>query len=346
MLKYHFASDNTAGIAPEAWAALETANAGYAPSYGEDQWTARASDLIREVFETDCDVYFTFNGTAANSLALASMCQSYHGIICHEISHVATDECGAPEFFSNGTKILTAGGNNGKINIMEVERIARSRTDVHFPKTRVISLTQPTEVGTVYSLEELALISEVANRLGLRVHMDGARLANALVSLNTSPAELTWKRGVDVLCLGGTKEGMPVGDAGQVPLKLSQLFSHRKQAGQLASKMRFLAAPWVGMLEHDTWLRHARHANACARELAAGLSEIPGMEFYTPVQANGVFVKLPESVHNYLKQAGWRFHSFIAGGVSRLMCSWNTTGEDIQAFLADARAGYEHGASA
>ena len=190
MLKYHFASDNTAGAAPEAWAALEEANDGYAPSYGEDSWTARASDLIREVFETDCEVFFTFNGTAANSLALASMCQSYHSIICHEISHVETDECGAPEFFSNGTKILTAGGDNGKININEAELIARRRTDVHFPKSRVISLTQPTEVGTVYSIDELEAIRETADRLNLRIHMDGARLANALVSLNVSPCPI------------------------------------------------------------------------------------------------------------------------------------------------------------
>ena len=343
MLKYHFASDNTAGVVPEAWAALETANAGYTPAYGDDEWTARASDLIREVFETDCEVFFTFNGTAANSLALASMCQSYHGIICHEISHVATDECGAPEFFSNGTKILTAGGNNGKIDIKEAEWIARRRTDVHFPKTKVISLTQPTEVGTVYSPDELEVIKETAKRLGLRVHMDGARLANALVSLDVAPKELTWQRGVDVLCLGGTKEGMPVGDAVVFfDRELAHEFEYRcKQAGQLASKMRYLAAPWVGMLEKGVWLEHARHANTCARRLAAELEKFPGMEFYTPVQANGVFVRIPEQVNEYLKQAGWRYHSFIADGVSRLMCSWNTTEADIEAFIKDVDAAFK-----
>lgn len=342
MIKYHFASDNTAGATPEAWTALEAANTGYAPSYGEDSWTARASDLIREVFETDCEVFFTFNGTAANSLALASMCQSYHSIICHEISHVETDECGAPEFFSNGTKILAVGGDKGKINIKDAQHIARRRTDVHFPKTRVISLTQPTEVGTVYSIDELEVIRETANRLALRIHMDGARLANALVSLNVSPRELTWERGVDVLCLGGTKQGMPVGDAVVFFNKeLAVEFEYRcKQAGQLASKMRFLTAPWVGMLEDGAWLEHARHANSCARKLAAELEKFPGMEFHTPVQANGVFVRLPEQVHEHLKQAGWRYHSFLADGASRLMCSWNTTDEDIQAFIRDVRAGY------
>ena len=345
MLKYHFASDNTAGVAPEAWAALENANQGYTPGYGEDAWTARASDLIREVFETDCEVFFTFNGTAANSLSLASMCQSYHSIICHEISHVETDECGAPEFFSNGTKILVAGGANGKVNAQEVEHIAMRRTDIHFPKSKVVSLTQPTEVGTVYSLDELHALQETAQRLGLRVHMDGARFANALVSLGVAPKEITWQAGVDVLCLGGTKQGMLVGDAVVFfKRELAQEFEYRcKQAGQLASKMRFLTAAWVGMLENDVWLKHARHANDCAQRLAAGLREFPGMEFHTPVQANGVFVKLPEPVHAHLKDKGWRYYSFIADGVSRLMCSWNTTDEDIQAFLADVRAGYGNG---
>ena len=344
MTKYHFASDNTAGVAPEAWAALETANAGYAPGYGEDAWTAKASDLIRELFETDCEVFFTFNGTAANSLSLASMCQSYHSIICHEISHVETDECGAPEFFSNGTKVLVAGGANGKVDVREVERIATRRTDVHYPKSKVISLTQPTEVGTVYSLEELQAVNETAQRLNLCVHMDGARFANALVSLDVPAKEITWQAGVDVLCLGGTKQGMLVGDAVVFFNKeLAQEFEYRcKQAGQLASKMRFLTAPWVGMLEHEVWLKHARHANACAQQLAAGLREFPGIEFYMPVQANGVFVKLPEKIHSYLKNNGWRYFSIFADGVSRLMCSWNTTEADIAAFLNDVKTGFDN----
>jgi threonine aldolase len=342
MTKYHFASDNTAGIAPQAWDALQAANKGYTPGYGEDTWTARASDLIRELFETDCEVFFTFNGTAANSLALATMCQSYHSIICHEISHVETDECGAPEFFSNGTKVLTVAGEHGKIDILDAERVARRRTDVHYPKSKVISLTQPTELGTVYTLEELQAVNATAQRLGLRIHMDGARFANALASLDLSARQITWQCGVDVLCLGGTKQGMPVGDAVVFFNKaLAEEFEYRcKQAGQLASKMRFLTAPWVGMLEHDVWLNHARHANACARQLAAGLEKFPEIEFYTPVQANGVFVKLPERVHTHLKNAGWRYYSFIADGVSRLMCSWSTTEADIAAFLKDVSAGY------
>ena len=347
-MKYHFASDNTAGITPEAWTALKSANAGYEPGYGEDAWTARASDLIRDVFETDCEVFFTFNGTAANSLSLAAMCQSYHSIICHEMSHVETDECGAPEFFSNGTKVLVAGGDDGKINVAEAERVALRRTDVHFPKTKVISITQPTEVGTVYSLDELEAIGETARRLSLKVHMDGARFANALVSLNTTPKEITWQRGIDVLCLGGTKQGMPVGDAVVFFNKdLAHEFEYRcKQSGQLASKMRFLTAPWVGMLENDVWLKHARHANECAQNLAAGLRKFPDIEFYTPVQANGVFIRLPGPVHEYLKEAGWRYHSFIADGISRLMCSWNTTHEDIEDFLGDVSAGYGSQSSA
>src|ERR1051326_7375301 len=179
-MRRQFGSDNYAGIAPEAWKSLEAANRGHAPGYGDDAWTERAADLIREVFETKCEVFFVFNGTAANSLALASLCQSYHSIICHEIAHVETDECGAPEFFSNGTKVLLGSGPNGKLDAEIVERIATRRTDLHFPKSRAVSVTQGTEVGTVYSVAELQNISKTAKRLGLKIHMDGARFANSV----------------------------------------------------------------------------------------------------------------------------------------------------------------------
>jgi len=160
-----FASDNYAGICPEAWAAMQEANTGHAPGYGDDAWTARAADLVRELFECDCDVFFVFNGTAANSLALSSMCQSYHSVLCHQLAHVETDECGAPEFFSNGTKILLLAGENGKITPQAVETTATKRTDLHFPKPRVVSITQATELGTVYSPEEIKAISATVKRL-------------------------------------------------------------------------------------------------------------------------------------------------------------------------------------
>jgi threonine aldolase len=337
--RYDFASDNAAGIAPEAWQALERANHGYAPGYGEDAWTLEACDLLRELFETDCAVFFTFNGTAANSLALASLCQSYHSIICHQYAHVETDECGGPEFFSNGTKVLVVEGALGKVTPRAVDKAVTRRTDVHYPKPRVVSITQSTELGTTYKPDELDALSEIARRHDLKLHMDGARFANAAASLALSPAELTWKRGVDVLCLGGTKLGAPVGDAVIFfNNDLAREFEYRcKQAGQLASKMRFLAAPWVGLLKDGAWLAHARHANACARRLAEALGKLPGVEILHPVEANAVFARLPDDVVEHLQARGWHFYSFIGEGGARLMCSWQTQDADIDALVADIR---------
>lgn len=337
--RWHFASDNCSGICPEAWQALAEANQGYTASYGEDPFTIRACDLIREFFETDCEVFFTFNGTAANSLALASMCQSYHSIICHSKSHIETDECGAPEFFSNGTKILTAPSRDGKIDLAAVESIARRRTDLHFPKPRVLSLTQSTELGTVYTIAELKAIWTLARRLGLRIHMDGARFANAVASLDVRPREITWEAGVDVLCFGGSKNGLPLGEAVVFfSHDLAREFEYRcKQAGQLASKMRFLSAPWIGMLESGAMLRHAGHANECAKALERELRKIPGVKIAQPVDANAVFAEFPPGVDDALHARGWKFHNFIGDGAARLMCSWSTTDEDIRAFAADVR---------
>jgi threonine aldolase len=243
-LLQQFASDNYAGICPEAWSASEGANQGHATSYGDDPWTARASDAFRELFECECDVYFVFNGTAANSLALASLCQSYHGVICCDQAHVETDECGAPEFFSNGSKLLVAPSADGKLTPDAIHELATKRQDIHYPKPRAVTLTQSTETGRVYTLAELGAISDECKTHGLSLHMDGARFANACASLGCRPAELTWKSGVDVLCFGGTKNGMAVGEAVLFfDRKLATDFDYRcKQAGQLASKMRFLSA--------------------------------------------------------------------------------------------------------
>ena len=335
--RLQFASDNASGICPEAWAALEAANVGHAPAYGEDGWTERACDLLREVFEIDCEVFFVYNGTAANSLTLAAMCESYHSIICHQIAHLETDECGGPEFFSNGTKVLLVGGEDGKIDLDGVRHTVERRTDIHYPKPRVLSITQATEMGTVYSAAELDAVSETARRLGLRLHMDGARFANAVATLGVSPKEITWKAGVEVLCFGGTKNGMPVGDAIVFfDRELAEDFAYRcKQAGQLHSKMRFIAAPWVGLLEGGAWLDHARHANACALRLEAGLREVEGIEIVAPTQANAVFAQLPASVLEGLRQRGWHFYTFIGSGGVRFMCSWETVEEDVAALLGD-----------
>jgi threonine aldolase len=309
-------------------------------SYGDDTWTQKASDLLREVFETNCEVFFVFNGTSANSLSLASLCQSYHSVLCHELAHIETSECGAPEFFANGSKILLLRGANGKLTADEVERLARSRSDIHYPKPRVLSLTQATEVGTVYSAAELRALTWTARELGLRVQMDGARFANAVASLGVAPREITWQAGVDVLCFGGSKNGIALGEAVVFfNRELAEEFEYRcKQGGQLASKMRFLSAPWVGMLQDGAWLRHAGHGNAMARRLEEGLRALPGVEICYPVDANAVFAKIPAAARDGLTARGWKFYTgVITPEESRLMCSWDTTPGDVDAFVADAR---------
>lgn len=349
--KYTFASDNTAGIAPEAWEAIAEANQGYLPSYGNDEWTQRACDLIRELFQKpDAEVFFVFNGTSSNSLALASLCQSYHSVICHDYAHVETDECGAPEFFSNGTKLLVSSGPNGKLEADSVERLILKRTDIHFPKPRALSLTQSTEWGTVYSLDELRALTAAAKRHGLAVHMDGARFSNAAAALEgkgVSPADFTWRAGVDVLCFGGTKNGMHATEAVVFfNQRLASEFDYRcKQAGQLCSKMRYHGAQWTGMLRDGAWLRHARHANAMARRLADALKEIPGVKLVLEPEANAVFVELPKPVADQLMHGGWHFYNFIGAHGYRLMCSWATTEQEIGAFAADLRAAIARGAA-
>jgi threonine aldolase len=340
--KIQFASDNTAGACPEALSALVTANAGFVASYGNDPWTQQVCDRIRSLFETDCDVFFAFNGTAANSLALAALCQSYHSVICAETAHVETDECGAPEFFSNGTKLLAAPQSGGKIAPQAVVELVKKRSDIHYPRPRVVTLTQSTELGTIYTPDEIRAVSAVAREHGLKLHMDGARFANAVAALGCSPAETTWKAGVDVLCFGGTKMGMPVGEAIVFfDRELSLEFSYRcKQAGQLASKMRVLSAPWLAMLQDDVWLARARHANSMAQLLAERLAALPGVSLRLPTQANAVFAELPVAAAEKLRAMGWAFYSFIGGG-ARFMCSWATDPAAIDALVEDLAGALE-----
>jgi threonine aldolase len=337
-LLQQFASDNYAGICPEAWQWTEAANHGHVSAYGDDPWTARAADAFRKLFETDCDVYFVFNGTAANSLALATLCQPYHSVICSEQAHVETDECGAPEFFSNGSKLLVAASPEGKLTPAAIHELATKRQDIHYPKPQVVTITQSTETGRVYTLDELGAISEMCNRHKLYLHMDGARFANACASLGCSPAELTWKNGVDVLCFGGTKNGMAVGESVVFfDRALAVDFDYRcKQAGQLASKMRFLAAPWVGMVETGAWLRNARHANSCAQRFAAQVAQIPGVQITHPVEANAVFLSASEEILHAVRERGWKFYTFI-GGAARFMFAWDTDAARIDAFCRDLR---------
>jgi threonine aldolase len=337
-LRQQFASDNYAGICPEAWQAMEAANHGHVTSYGDDPWTEKAADAFRSLFEKDCEVYFVFNGTAANSLALASLCQSYHSVICSDQSHVETDECGAPEFFSNGSKLLVAASDTGKLTPASIRELATKRNDIHYPKPRVVSITQSTETGRVYTLKELSAIAKECRALGLSLHMDGARFANACASLGCSPAEMTWKSGVDVLCFGGAKNGMAMGEAVLFfDRAMATDFDYRcKQAGQLASKMRFLSAPWVGMLESGAWLRNADHANRCARRFAEAVASIPGVRIAQPVEANAVFLMACEEILNSLRARGWSFYTFI-GGAARFMFAWDSDSERADSLIRDLR---------
>lgn len=340
---HHFASDNTAGICPEAWAALQQANVGREASYGDDPWTQRARELIRGVFERpDAEVFFVFNGTAANALALASACRSYHGVIGHEVAHILVDECGAPGLFTGGATLLPCPGEKAKLEPAAVERVLTRRSDLHFPKARVLSLTQSTEWGTVYRPAEIAALAGLARRHGLAVHMDGARFANAMAALTgdgATPADLTWRAGVDVLCFGGTKNGLNSTEAVVFfNPELARDFAWRgKQAGQLASKMRFATAQWVGVLADGAWLRHAAHANRMAARLAALLRAIPGIQLCLEPEVNAVFVHLAQPVAAALTARGWHFHGFIGDDGYRLMCSWDTREEDLQALVHDLR---------
>lgn len=333
-----FASDNAAGVCPEAMAAFVKANeTGHEVSYGEDTWTAQVCDRIRDLFETECEVFFVFNGTAANALVLASLCRSYHAVICHEKAHIETDECGAPEFFSGGSKLLTAVGENGKLTPDAIEALATGRDDIHYPKPRAISLTQATEVGTVYSAEEVRAIAATAKRLNLKIHMDGARFANAVATLGCSPADITWRAGVDVLVFGGAKNGLAVGEAIVFFDKaLAEDFAYRlKQAGQLASKMRFISAPWLGLLDDDVWLKNARHANAMAQRLYDRIKDLRGAAVLFEPQANGLFVELPKSVREGLWAKGWKFYTFIGEGGCRFMCAWDLELETVDRLADD-----------
>src|SRR5439155_9449619 len=278
--RHGFASDNVAPICPEAWAALQEANVHYAPSYGEDSWTARVCGRVREIFETDRDVYFVFSGTAANTESLARLRQRLQRVFCHQHSHMHTDECGACEFFTGGSKLLLVGGADGKIDIGQVEALLARENEFHSHKTGAISIAQATEFGTVYRRDEIAAIANLARTHQLFLHVDGARFANAIASLDCPPKAITWEAGVDVLCFGGTKNGAAVGELLIFfDKKIAREFDYRaKQAGQRGSKMRFLAAPWLGLLTDGVWLRTAQHANRAARLLASRLQKEAAIE--------------------------------------------------------------------
>ena len=337
--RQEFASDNTAGLCPEAGAAIQDANAGAAAAYGDDQWTQRLCDRVRELFEIDCDVFLVSNGTAANALALAQLCQPFHSVICHEYAHIDNDECGACEFYTGGSKLIPTPGMKGKIDVREVEAALTRQHELHSHKPRVISLAQATEVGTVYVPDEVREISAFANKRGMFLHMDGARFANAIATLRCAPKEITWRAGVEVLCFGGTKNGLAAGELVVFFNKeRSADFDYRvKQGGHLASKMRFLAAPCLALLADEVWLKNARQANEAALKLANGLRSC-GAEIVFPVESNAVFSRLDAMVAQNIRERGWDFYKFIEPDIYRLMCAWSATEDAISAFLSDFKA--------
>jgi threonine aldolase len=336
-----FASDNNAGMCPGALAALVEANAaGHATGYGDDPWTEAAVAAVRGVLETDAAVHFVFNGTAANALSLAACCRPHHAVLCHALSHIDTDEAGAPERFTGGAKLMTADTPLAKLTPEAVERLATRFSGIHHVKPRVLSVTQSTEAGTVYTRAELRALSDVARRHGLLVHMDGARFANAVAHLGCRPAEIAGEAGVDILSFGGTKNGLGMGEAVVIyEPGLADEFGWRiKQSGQLASKMRLLTAPWLGLLEGGVWLRNAAHANAMARRLGEAIAPLPGVRVMFPVEANAVFADIPVAAQARVRAAGWRFYTFLGETGCRLMCAWDTTEAAVDRFAADLAA--------
>jgi len=339
-----FTSDNVTPACAPIMAAVAAANAEALPSYGGDPYTGELQSLVAAVFETPVAVFPVATGTAANALALAQLCPPFGGVYCHEIAHIATDECGAPEFFT-GAKLIGLPSPDGKITIPPLEAaIAHAESmGVHHVKPAVVSLTQATEWGTIYAPAEVAAIAAVAQAHGMAVHMDGARFANALATLGCSPAEATWQCGVDVLSLGATKNGALCAEAVVFfkPELAADFGRRRKRGGHLWSKMRFLSTQLLAYLKDDLWLSNARHANAMAGRLAAGLREIPGVSVLQSVDANEVFAALPEDVVARLEREGFGFYRWPAetapGTVAiRLVTSFATERDDVAAFLAAA----------
>ena len=339
----NFASDNTAPVAPEILQAISQANTGAVASYGADPATARLTAMMRDTFETELSVYPVATGTAANALALATLVRPYGAVLCYEEAHIATDECGAPEFYMGGAKLVTLPSPDGRIAPGQVETAMARALDggVHHVVPEAVSITQSTEWGTVYDTAQIRAISEACRGRGLKLHMDGARFANALAHLGCSPAELTWRAGVDVLSFGATKNGALAAEAVVFfdPELAAGFERRRKRAGQLWSKMRFLSAQLTAYLEDELWLRHARHANAMARMLAQGLAGLQGARLVQPVEANELFVALPDAAIEALQAAGAVFYRWIdvpgeTMPVIRLVTSFRTSVDEVRRFLA------------
>jgi len=337
-----FRSDNVAGASPEILAALAAANGGTAAAYGADEITARLEARFRELFEHEVAVFPVATGTAANALALATLTPPWGVIYCHEEAHAAIDECGAPEFFSGGGKIVTLPGADGKITPDAVAARLTERGFVHHAQPAAITISQTTEAGTLYRPPDLAALGDFAHRHGMALHVDGARFGNAVAALGCAPADITWRAGVDALSFGATKNGALAAEAVVFfdPDKARELGYRRKRAGHLFSKMRFLSAQLEAYLADGLWLRNARHANRMAARLGSGLVRQKAARLRHPVEANEVFVELPERVIRALDAQGFRFYRW--GGAEatclRLVASFATREDEVDRFIAAAEA--------
>ena len=338
----NFCSDNATGVAAEILAAIVAANDGATMPYGNDDLTKSAKAAIADVFECEADVFLLASGTAANALCLSVMAPPYGSIFCHAQSHIQNDECGAPEFYTGGAKLVPMEGDHGKILGPDLKSlIENTDPDVHHVRPAAVSITQSTEAGTVYTVDEVTGIADLAHSCGLKLHMDGARFANAVAAIGCSPAELTWRAGVDALSFGATKNGaLAVEAAVLFDRGLAATFaSRRMRGGHLLSKSRFLAAQFGAYLEQGRWLGYASHANAMAARLAAGIKGITGARILHPVQANEIFVSLPETVLKGLEGDGFEFYRWEgeASTTIRLVCAFNTESKDVDAFIDSTR---------
>ena len=331
-----FASDNVTSACPEVMDAVIAANSGIAGSYGDDEWSLALKNRLSEIFETEVEVFLAVTGTASNALALSALAPVFGKIYCHELSHINTDECGAPELFTGGAKLIPMRSSNGRIDAVDLAETIRGSGNVHVTQPSVVSVTMSCETGTIYQLDEIKAISKIAHDNKMSMHMDGARFANALVSLDVSPAEMTWKSGVDVLTLGGTKNGCLAAEAVVFfkPEMVGNFPFLHKRSGQLLSKMRFISSQLEAYLTDDVWLRNARHANAMAKILSEGLNSFANIKLAYPTQSNEVFVHLPRDVIDYLNSAGYDINEEeLDGKAVRFVTAWNSEVKDINDLL-------------
>ncbi|MFT5258994.1 MAG: threonine aldolase [Saprospiraceae bacterium] len=332
-----FASDNTSSVCPEVMDAIIAANSGVASSYGDDQLSKDLNQTFSDLFEKEVVVFPVMSGTASNALALSALVPSYGKVFCHEMSHINTDECAAPEFFTGGAKLVPIVGDDGKLTPQSIRNVYRGAGNVHAAQPSVVSIAQSCEVGAVYLLEELNALGDTAKELGLSMHMDGARFANGLASLDVSPAQMTWQTGVDVLSFGGTKNGCMLAEAVIFfnPEQVGAFPFLHKRAGQLISKMRYVSAQLQAYVKDDVWLRNARHANAMAQILSKGLTAVEGINLAYPTQSNEIFADLPQPLIDKLNGAGFAVTEGELDETAppRFVTAWNTKEAEIQALL-------------